>query len=110
VENHDVRQPYSNPESYAVLECKVAKRDPTRLKKLTDAGIQRLRYHPKRAEVGPGSRIVIHDEDVRGLQLRVTPNVKTFCVYLRPRANALNRPDVLPTTTTSPHMKPDFSP
>lgn len=34
--------------------------------------------------------MVIHDEDVRGLQLRVTPNIKTFCVYLRSRRNALN--------------------
>jgi hypothetical protein len=67
------------------------KRDPSRVKSLTDTGIERLRYNPSRAESGPGSRMVIHDEDVRGLQLRVTANVKSFCVYLRPQSKQVGK-------------------
>jgi integrase len=57
---------------------------PSRLRRITHAGVLRIRYDEKHAESGPGSRMVIRDSETYGLQLRVTPNgVKTFSVYFR---------------------------
>lgn len=59
-----------------------------RNRRLTHAGVERVRYDANQAEAGPGSRMVLRDTEIPGLQLRITPNgAKTFSVYFRPPSN-----------------------